>query len=356
MRLRVGFAGAGYICGIHKNNLVLDERVEIVSTFDCDPSRGDAASFDETLEKSDAVYITAPNTRHVELALLAVAAGKHVFCEKPMATTLEDARRVLEAAQASGRVFQVGHNRRFSKVYSRVQQLLAASPPHTAHIKMNRGELLKPAWTADESVTGGFLFETPIHMFDMMRFQFGEVVSLDARLSRVNDFSLRADGNLRRILDDRDRRDGIAELSHRAGFGDSGGELQPAAAGRKAGFPRRRSVVCGRGSQWGRAAGDRAGWISVGGAGSSLLSKRSRRPPDHDLKLSAISRQLSVKPVLLTADSLFWRFPCRRRLVCRRRSVELALPCYRQRSGTPQDHDSKAISCQPNRFWLIADG
>ena len=190
MRLRVGFAGAGYICGIHKNNLVLDERVEIVSTFDCDPSRGDAASFDQTLEKSDAVYITAPNTRHVELALRAIAAGKHVFCEKPMATTLEDARRVLEAAQASGRVFQVGHNRRFSKVYSRVQQLLAASPPHTAHIKMNRGELLKPAWTADESVTGGFLFETPIHMFDMMRFQFGEVVSLDARLSRVNDFSL----------------------------------------------------------------------------------------------------------------------------------------------------------------------
>ena len=190
MRLKVGFAGAGYICGIHKNNLVRDERVEIVSTFDCDPSRGDAASFDETLEKSDAVYITAPNTRHVELALRAVAAGKHVFCEKPMATTLEDARRVLEAAQASGRVFQVGHNRRFSKVYSRVRQLLAASPPHTAHIKMNRGELLKPAWTADESVTGGFLFETPIHMFDMMRFQFGEVVSLDARLSRVNDFSL----------------------------------------------------------------------------------------------------------------------------------------------------------------------
>jgi len=190
MRLRVGFAGAGYICGIHKNNLVLDERVEIVSTFDCDPSRGDAASFEETLEKSDAVYITAPNRRHVELALRAMAAGKHVFCEKPMATTLGDARRVLEAAQASGRVFQVGHNRRFSKVYSRVRQLLAVSPPHTAHIKMNRGELLKPAWTADEAVTGGFLFETPIHMFDMMRFQFGEVVSLDARLSRVNDFSL----------------------------------------------------------------------------------------------------------------------------------------------------------------------
>jgi predicted dehydrogenase len=142
MRLKVGFAGAGYICGVHKNNLVRDERVEIVSTFDTDPDRGDTASFDQMLEKSNAVYITAPNTRHPDLALRAIAAGKHVFCEKPMATTLEDAQRVLEAAQSSGRVFQVGHNRRFAKVYQRVSQLLATAPAHTAHIKMNRGELL----------------------------------------------------------------------------------------------------------------------------------------------------------------------------------------------------------------------
>ena len=190
MPLKIGFAGAGYISGVHKNNLVLDERVQIVSTFDPDPARGDTQNFDETLEKCDAVYITAPNTRHVDLALHALNAGKHVFCEKPMATTMADAERVLAAAQSSARVFQVGHNRRFAKVYQSVKKLLAVSPPHTAHIKMNRGELLKPAWTCDESVTGGFLFETPIHMFDMMRFQFGEIVSLDARLGPVNDFSM----------------------------------------------------------------------------------------------------------------------------------------------------------------------
>jgi myo-inositol 2-dehydrogenase/D-chiro-inositol 1-dehydrogenase len=55
---------------------------------------------------------------------------------------------------------------------------------------MNRGELLKPAWTGNDSVTGGFLYETPIHMFDMMRFQFGEIATLDARLSGPNDFSM----------------------------------------------------------------------------------------------------------------------------------------------------------------------
>jgi myo-inositol 2-dehydrogenase/D-chiro-inositol 1-dehydrogenase len=60
---------------------------------------------------------------------------------------------------------------------------------------MNRGELLNPVWTGDPAVTGGFLYETPIHMFDMMRFLFGEVESLHAigskhEYSEVDDFSV----------------------------------------------------------------------------------------------------------------------------------------------------------------------
>jgi myo-inositol 2-dehydrogenase/D-chiro-inositol 1-dehydrogenase len=193
MKLRVGIAGAGYAGGVHAGNLRRDQRVEISAIFDPDPARSggiSAPSFHDLLECSDAIYITAPNTRHAELALEALAAGKHVFCEKPMATTLKDARLVLDAANASKTVFQMGHNRRFAPVYKRLKELLTESPPHTAHIKMNRGELLKPAWTGDDSVTGGFLYETPIHMFDMMRFQFGEIATLDARLSGPNDFSM----------------------------------------------------------------------------------------------------------------------------------------------------------------------
>ena len=58
--------------------------------------------------------------------------------------------------------------------------LSESGPPHSAHVKMNRGELINPEWVGDPQVTGGFLYETPIHMFDMMRFLFGEVASLDA--------------------------------------------------------------------------------------------------------------------------------------------------------------------------------
>ena len=193
MALRIGFAGYGYIAGVHTTNLERDSRVEITSFFDPDPSRTGAlatADFDTMLGKSDAVYITSPNTLHAELAMRAVAAGKHVFCEKPMATTLEAARKVFEAASAAKTVFQVGFNRRFANVYRRVRELTQGAAPHAAHIKMNRGELLKPVWTADDRVTGGFLYETPIHMFDMMRYQFGEVASIDARMGRRNDFSM----------------------------------------------------------------------------------------------------------------------------------------------------------------------
>jgi myo-inositol 2-dehydrogenase/D-chiro-inositol 1-dehydrogenase len=193
LALKIGFAGYGYIAGVHMTNLRKDARVEIASVYDADPSRGSALAaknLDEMLSRVDAVYVTAPNTLHAELALRAVQAGKHVFCEKPMATTLDAARKVLEAATSSKKVFQVGFNRRFAAVYRRVKDLLQNAPPHAAHIKMNRGELLKPVWTGNDEVTGGFLFETPIHMFDMMRFQFGEVVSIDARVGRPNDFSM----------------------------------------------------------------------------------------------------------------------------------------------------------------------
>jgi hypothetical protein len=57
--------------------------------------------------------------------------------------------------------------------------------PYIVNVKLNRGELLNPPWTADPKVTGGFLYETPIHLFDICRYLFGEVttVKCEARQS-----------------------------------------------------------------------------------------------------------------------------------------------------------------------------
>ena len=190
-KLKIGIVGAGYIGGVHTSILANDERVHLTSVYDVLVNRAErlaqvsgakiAESPAQVIESCDAVYITTPNTRHTELAITAAQAGKHVFCEKPMATSLADARVVAEAAIGGGAVFQVGHNRRFAPVYVRLKELLATShAPHSAHVKMNRGELLHPEWVGDPAVTGGFLYETTIHMFDMMRFLFGEVTMLHA--------------------------------------------------------------------------------------------------------------------------------------------------------------------------------
>jgi myo-inositol 2-dehydrogenase/D-chiro-inositol 1-dehydrogenase len=205
-KIRIGIIGAGYIGGVHAAVLARDERVELTSVYDIAFERaaplartsgaGLSASAEELIAAVDAVYITTPNTKHTDMAVAAAQAGKHVFCEKPMATNLRDARRVLEAAQAGQGVFQVGHNRRFAPVYNMLRRILHEErAPHSAHIKMNRGELLNPSWVNDPGTTGGFLYETTIHMFDMMRFLFGEVVELTAigsshEYNEVDDFSV----------------------------------------------------------------------------------------------------------------------------------------------------------------------
>lgn len=190
-KLKIGIIGAGYIGGVHAAILARDERVQIAAVHDVahEPAQRlantcgarAAQSAQEVIESCDAVYIATPNTRHTELAIAAAQAGKHIFCEKPMATSLAEAQAVLEAAGKSDAVFQMGHNRRFAPVYTTLKRLLTESHlPHSAHVKMNRGELLQPEWVGDPQITGGFLYETTIHMFDMMRFLFGELTMLQA--------------------------------------------------------------------------------------------------------------------------------------------------------------------------------
>src|SRR5213593_1625529 len=127
-KLKIGFLGAGYIAGVHASILARDERVQVSAVHDIVEHRAErlarsvgatvAQSVADVLERCDAIYVTTPNTQHTELAILGAKESKHVFCEKPMATSLTDARRVIEAAEESGKVFQVGHNRRFAPVYT----------------------------------------------------------------------------------------------------------------------------------------------------------------------------------------------------------------------------------------------
>ena len=191
MSVRVGLLGAGFIGRIHALNLSRDKRVDLVGVADVVPQAAQRLagevgtkalpSLDALLDsRVEAVYVATPNTMHVEPVLQALRAGVHVFSEKPMATSLEGAWRIREAVRRSKCVYQLGFNRRFSHVYAFAQRLIQDGriTPYAAQMKHNRGELRQPPWTGDPKVTGGYLYETPVHLFDMGRFLFGDVAEM----------------------------------------------------------------------------------------------------------------------------------------------------------------------------------
>jgi myo-inositol 2-dehydrogenase/D-chiro-inositol 1-dehydrogenase len=207
MALRIGFAGAGFIAGVHAEVLAQLPDVEVAAFVDPDEQRSrdlasktgarHVSSLEALLQECDALYICVPNALHARIAVEALEAGKHVFSEKPMATTLEDARRVHAAAQASEGVYQIGFNRRSAPVYQAVKERIDGGElsPRWAHMKMNRGDLQQPPWVADASLTGGFLYETPIHALDLAMWLLGPVEEVVARAAQnvsdqLDDFAM----------------------------------------------------------------------------------------------------------------------------------------------------------------------
>ena len=117
----------------------------------------------------EAVVIAAPARFHVDLVVAAAAAGKAVFCEKPMALTLADADRAIGAARAAGVVLQVGFNRRFAADWAAARALLEEGRLGTP--RLLRSVTRDPGGFDPSRVPPDTIFnETLIHDFDTLRF------------------------------------------------------------------------------------------------------------------------------------------------------------------------------------------
>jgi myo-inositol 2-dehydrogenase / D-chiro-inositol 1-dehydrogenase len=117
----------------------------------------------------DAVVIAAPARSHADLVVAASAAGKHVFCEKPMAVTLADADRAIDAARSAGVVLQVGFNRRFAADWRAARDLLDDGALGTP--RLLRSLTRDPGGFDPSRVLPDTIFlETLIHDFDTLRF------------------------------------------------------------------------------------------------------------------------------------------------------------------------------------------
>jgi predicted dehydrogenase len=132
----------------------------------------DAVATDEV----DAVVIASPTFTHAEVAVAALAAGKHVLCEKPLASTLDEAAAIARAAAESDATFLMGFMRRFDASWASVAERVAAGEIGEPLLvrSTGRGPGLPPEWALDPKTSGGLIAEVNSHDLDSIRWFSGQ--------------------------------------------------------------------------------------------------------------------------------------------------------------------------------------
>ncbi len=137
------------------------------------------------------VVIATPNDTHVPLGLAALAAGKHVVVDKPVALDADGATRLIDAAAAHRRLLSVYHNRRWDGDFRTVQRVLASGALGRialAELRWDRFRpQIKPGWREADGPGTGILADLGPHLIDQALLLFGWPDALSADISRRRD-------------------------------------------------------------------------------------------------------------------------------------------------------------------------
>lgn len=177
-KLRVGIVGAGYLGTIHARLLSQNQDVVWTNIFDVDSEKSQsiaeqfgglaAPSLDQVFVQSDAVLVVSATSSHHAVAKAALAAGKHVFLEKPVTTTVAEGEELVSLARAKNLKLQVGHVERFNRAF----RALGSEYPHPKFIEAHRLAQFKPRGT-DVAV----VLDLMIHDLDLILKLMGEFPS-----------------------------------------------------------------------------------------------------------------------------------------------------------------------------------
>ena len=188
--LRFSVIGAGRIGKIHAENLATRiPGVEVAALADVDLNAASdladrlhiptvlkdyhAILSDSTI---DAVAICSSTDTHAKIISEAAQAGKHIFCEKPIAYDLEKIDTALEAVEKAGVKLQIGFNRRFDPNFRKVRSMVAEGKIGTPHIIHITSRDPAPPPLSYVKVSGGMFLDMTIHDFDMARYLSGSEV------------------------------------------------------------------------------------------------------------------------------------------------------------------------------------
>ncbi len=199
-KLRIGIVGAGRIGNVHCKSVTYSiPEAEVAMVTDVyEPAAKRLADmygvpayssdYHDILKDPsiDAVLVCSPTPTHADIAIAAMKAGKHVFCEKPVDLTLEKIRATAKVAEETGMKLQVGFNRRFDHNHGRVRELAASGALGSLELVKITSRDPEPPSPEYAASSGGLYIDMMIHDFDMAMFLAGcdvtEVYAMGASL------------------------------------------------------------------------------------------------------------------------------------------------------------------------------
>ena len=205
----IGLLGCGGRLRHVVGNLLWEsgDRVRISSAFDPDPLAIESArqtfgegveaasSEKDVIDRSDWIFIGSFNGEHARQAIAALRAGKDVFCEKPLATTLEDCLAVRKAVNDSGRTFYFGLVLRFAPLYRKVRELLTSgvignlvSFEFNETLAFNHGGYIFGNWRRQRRLAGSHMLEKCCHDLDLANWLVGSLPVRVASFGGLNFF------------------------------------------------------------------------------------------------------------------------------------------------------------------------
>lgn len=201
-KLGIGFIGCGGIHNAHAPHLVDNDEAQIVCAMDVNEEAAKAhcekygtevwtTSEDCLLSRDDvdAVVVCTPTGFHKDTVIKAAAAGKHVFCEKPMAMNVADCEAMDQACKDAGVVLQIGFVRHFCNEWLKLREIIQSGMIGRPVVwrSVSGGSGAPTPWFFDKELGGGPFIDGAVHSYDFARFIFGEATNVVTDIRRLKE-------------------------------------------------------------------------------------------------------------------------------------------------------------------------
>ena len=200
--MNVACIGMGWWSDVLADAIVRSGRMKIVSCYSRSRDKREAfarkyactaaASYEEILgdRRIEAIINTTPNSAHLETTYAAAAAGKHVFLDKPIANTIDDARAITAACRQANVVLALGYQRRRESQFRWIKQnldkfgKLVNAEANISRDRLGKIDLGSWRYTA-EGMPGGVMLQIGIHYTDVLEYLIGPVKAVSGRFVRL---------------------------------------------------------------------------------------------------------------------------------------------------------------------------